>query len=172
MRTIKNYEDCYHFDDNLNIVNSKTMNVKRPSLSSCKYLVVDMYKNGKRKTELLHRLIATTFIDNPMNYSDVNHIDGDKLNNSIENLEWRNRSQNIQHSYDFLGRKEKMNWKSGSANGKSKKVVMIDNLGNKVKTFDCIMDIERELGISNSSVCQCLKGKYKTAGGYKWEYAK
>ena len=55
---------------------------------------------GKKKNYLAHRLVALHFISNKNNYSIVNHIDGNKLNNVVENLEWTNYSKNRQHSYD------------------------------------------------------------------------
>lgn len=171
MRTIKGYEGYYHFDDKMNIVNTKTGFIKRPCVSSCNYLVIDLFRDGIRKTLLVHRLIAENFIENPMGFPEVNHKDGNRLNNSLSNLEWCNRSYNIKHSYDNLFRKQKMNWKKGKENHASKKVFATDKSGVVVYKFDCIMDAERELGIRNNSIVSCLKGHYKTAGGLIWHYA-
>ena len=62
------------------------------------YNNIDLYNNGKRKTHKVHRLVAETLIPNPHNYHEVNHIDEDKTNNNIDNLEWCNRQQNNEHS--------------------------------------------------------------------------
>ena len=64
-----------------------------------------------------------------------------------------------------------MNWKQGKDNANSKAVYAINKNGDIVFSFDCIMDAERKTGILNSSIVACLKGRYKTAGGYIWIYA-
>lgn len=65
------------------------------------YQQVDLRVDCKRKQHKVHRLVATAFCPNPEGYEEVNHIDGDKYNNHFTNLEWCNRSQNIQHAYDL-----------------------------------------------------------------------
>ena len=74
-----------------------------PSINSTGYYVVSLRKNGTQKTEKVHRLIAKTFIQNQQNKSDVNHIDGNRLNNNILNLEWATKSENHLHKYKVLG---------------------------------------------------------------------
>lgn len=64
------------------------------------YKTVSLYKDGSSKKFLIHRLIATTFIENPFNFSEVNHKDGNRLNNSVSNLEWVNSSQNKKHAWE------------------------------------------------------------------------
>lgn len=64
------------------------------------YLVCSLSKNTKRKSILLHRIIAMTFIPNPNNLPEVNHKDGNKNNNHVDNLEWCARQENIDHSWD------------------------------------------------------------------------
>lgn len=68
-------------------------------IDRCGYHEVLLSENGKTTNYLAHRLIAKTFIDNPNNFGYINHKDGHKLNNSIENLEWCTKSQNTQHSF-------------------------------------------------------------------------
>lgn len=63
------------------------------------YLVCSLSKNTKRKSILLHRLIALTFIPNTLNLPEVNHKDGNKFNNHVDNLEWCTRQENIDHSW-------------------------------------------------------------------------
>lgn len=74
-----------------------------PSINSTGYYVVSLRKNGVQKTEKVHRLVAKTFLVNTQNKTDVNHIDGNKLNNCIENLEWCTKSENHIHKYKVLG---------------------------------------------------------------------
>ncbi len=64
------------------------------------YMAVKLRKDGKRKQHYVHRLVALAYLDNPENLSDVNHKDGDKSNNSVSNLEWVNRSENLKHAFD------------------------------------------------------------------------
>jgi hypothetical protein len=71
-----------------------------PSKSTNNYLEVRLHKVGKSKTFLVHRLVALSFLDNPNNYPIINHKDGNKLNYTLENLEWTTYQQNTQHAYD------------------------------------------------------------------------
>ena len=70
-----------------------------PCLHTGGYLILGLYKDGKRRNHYLHVLVAQAFIPNPDNKLQINHIDGDKTNNHVENLEWTTRKENIQHSW-------------------------------------------------------------------------
>lgn len=72
----------------------------RPYLNNKGYLCINLYKNSKVHKFQIHRLIATFFIPNPLGLDEVNHIDGNPLNNAIANLEWCTHKQNIQHAWD------------------------------------------------------------------------
>ena len=72
----------------------------KPSIVYNGYLRVCLAKDGVHKMHRVHRLVAETFLENIKCYEDVNHIDGDKLNNNIDNLEWCSRKQNIMHSWE------------------------------------------------------------------------
>lgn len=69
------------------------------------YLIVSLTKNGKAKMHSVHRILAETFIPNPQLKAQVNHIDGNKLNNSLDNLEWATQKENFRHYMDVLGYK-------------------------------------------------------------------
>ena len=73
------------------------------------YLACTFWMNNKAKCVKVHRLVAETFIPNPNNLPEINHIDGDKLNNLASNLEWCTRSQNVKHSFD-IGLKTPHRW--------------------------------------------------------------
>lgn len=77
------------------------------NISKYRYLTL-LLPSGKRKTYYLHRLVADAFINNPNNYTTVNHIDGDKSNASIENLEWCSLKQNTIHAIKILGKHKKL----------------------------------------------------------------
>lgn len=104
-------------------------------------------KNGKRKDEFVHRLVALVFIENPNNYPQVNHKDENKKNNKVDNLEWCNSRYNNIYS-----------------KGKAVRCIELD------KVFDCSQTAMRELRIDGSDIRKCCKGQKKTAGGYHWEY--
>lgn len=75
--------------------------ILKPGLIGNGYPSVDLrYLNKKRKIQKIHRLVALAFISNPEKKGDVNHKDGNKCNNHVENLEWMTRKENIQHAWD------------------------------------------------------------------------
>ena len=128
------------------------------------YKVVALTKDGKQKLYKVHRLVATVFVENPMNKPQVNHIDGNKHNNNAENLEWVTASENTKHAFNSgLSRPQK-----GKENRRSLPVEKLDLDGNVLDTYDGIREAERDTGIPHSNITNCCKGIYKTAGGYKW----
>jgi hypothetical protein len=73
--------------------------IKKPSDNGRGYLYVAKIIDGKAKHFYVHRLVAATFLPNPNNYQEINHIDGNKKNNNVSNLEWCSRSDNLRHAY-------------------------------------------------------------------------
>ena len=153
-------------------------NVLKPSLNkSCGYLTVGLSSGGFTKTFLLHRLVAEAFIPNPSSKKEINHIDGNKHNNHISNLEWNTRLENMRHAKEHnllkfkVGECHYMYHRYGQKHPNAKKIVQSDLNDNIVKIWECGADIERELGIPKSNICICCKGGRKKAGGYKWRFA-
>ena len=116
-RSIKDYEGYYEVS-NKGRVRSK-YRILKPQLQANGYYSVRLSKNNIVQMKRVHRLVAETFIANPCNRNQVNHIDGNKLNNNVENLEWVTPSENTQHSYDnnlqkkpvgVLNSQAKLNW--------------------------------------------------------------
>ncbi len=124
------------------------------------YLHIFLYKNGVKKQFLLHRLICEAFIENINNYKEVNHIDGNKSNNNINNLEWCTRKENVHH---FL-LSNKLN------NTIAKKVSQFDLLGNKLNSYKSIREASRQSNIDAHNIIYCCRGQKKTAGNYIWQY--
>ena len=135
------------------------------------YPFVHLCKNNiTSKVIYIHRLVATHFINNPQNLKCVNHINGIKTDNRVENLEWCTQKYNIQQS--FKNGQQKPTWinKTGKLNPLSKKVNQYD-LNNKfIRTWDCMRDVERELNIYAINVSKCCRNVIKSAGGYKWRF--
>ena len=125
-------------------------------------------KNGykrvtiNKKTHTIHRLVAIAFIQNIDNKPCVNHIDGDKLNNHVNNLEWCTHSENLKHaiSNNLL-----------SLNPVTKKVIQFDKSNNIINTFNSMKEASYKTNINRGSISAVCRGRYKTAGGYIWKYA-
>lgn len=143
------------------------------------YLFVRLSKGNNKKQVKVHQLVGKYFVDNPENKPIFNHIEPvniDYCNNYYANLEPATYSENILYAYN-IGRKPKKNQFKNMIGVKSpfsKKVNQYDLNGNKVKEWDSMMDIERELGYNHSMISRaCRKEKrLKTYKGFVWEYKK
>jgi hypothetical protein len=131
-------------------------------------IIMDNYKvndNGYirvyiyNKTYALHRLVALAFIENTENKEQVNHIDGNKLNNSVENLEWVTNKENQIHKF-----------KIGLGNNFTRKITQYDLEMNKIKDFNSIAEASKELNIGKSNIQGVLKNSRKTSGGFIFKY--
>jgi len=99
---IKGYEGVYKISTHGNVrsfTSHKNGEQLKPASDKFIYKWVNLSKNGEHKKHLIHRLVASAFIENKHGFEQVNHIDGNKLNNHVENLEWCTKSQNMKHAF-------------------------------------------------------------------------
>ena len=144
------------------------LNYSRP------YPMVCLSKKDIKKTYLVHRLVADTFIPNPKNEKTVNHKNGIKSDNRVENLEWCSYSDNIKHAFRQLGRRPTSHW-TGVKEGKSpfaKKVQQISPNGELIVIHESMTTAARVTNTHLSCISQAINGKIKTAGGFLWRYDK
>lgn len=133
------------------------------------YTSVTLCYNGKHIHKQIHRLVAEAFLSNPENKPQVNHKNGIRDDNCVENLEFVTRSENIRHSFDVLHRKPTWLGKTGKEYPNSKIVLQIKD--NKViAEFYGTKDAYRKTHISYGSISECCNGKRNHAGGFNWEY--
>jgi hypothetical protein len=98
MLPIKGFENYLITKDGM-LFSKKNNKYMCKNIKNTGYLQVNLYKNGKFKTKLIHRLVAETYINNPNNFKQVNHINGIKDDNRVENLEWVTAKQNTIHAW-------------------------------------------------------------------------
>lgn len=129
------------------------------------YMVVSLTDaDHKRKTCLVHRLVATAFVPGYFDGADVNHKDENPTNNTPDNLEWCDRQYNINYG---TGK-----WRRHKFNARQVQQLTMD--GKPVATFPTIAEAARKTGIDASNIQCCLKGKrgQYQAGGYRWKHIK
>ena len=129
------------------------------------YLQVQLCKDGKVKKYLVHRLVATAFLENPQNLPVINHKNEIKSDNRVSNLEFCSYSYN--NTYN--GRAKKVGKKT--AEKLSKPVIGINKISGLIIEFPSTREASRQLDIHNGNICDCCNGRKKSAGGYIWFYA-
>lgn len=140
--------------------------VLKPQANNSGYLFVMLHKSGKYKHCYLHRLVAEAFILNPNRFPTVNHIDGNKENNKVTNLEWASYSANNKHAYNCgLTHSNKNNPHM------SKKVQAYSKNGKLLYEFPSMREAERRLNLANGTVHMAIKKGWQY-DGLVWKLAK
>ena len=163
-KRIENYDDYYisNFGDIIKD-NYKSRKKKNGEMKNCLpylknngYLQITLYQRESKKSckEYIHRLVAKTFIPNPNNHKCINHINGIKTDNRVENLEWCSYKQNMAHAFE-TGLCCK---RFGIENKNSKKYVELDNEYNYIRTFIGSREENKRLGYTRDTIERCARG--------------
>ena len=145
MEPIKGFED-YGITSCGRVYSFKRNKFLKPNMNTHGYFKVVLSKHNKTYTKSIHRLVAEAYIPNPENLETVDHIDGNKEHNYVNNLQWLTRKDNCVKS-----------------NGQ--KIICMET----GEIFDSIMDAERKTKIDNRRICEVVNKKRNSAGGYTWK---
>lgn len=159
-KDVKDYEELYQVSNLGRVKRVTSGRILKGSKQTPGYLRVDLYKNGSKSKKLIHRLVAEAFIPNSENKSQVNHIDENKTNNMVSNLEWMTAKENLNH---------------GTRNKRSSKTKSIPIIATNLKTgkskeFYGSNECARQLNLNQGNITKVLKGRYKQTGGYTFQY--
>lgn len=169
---IKGYEGKYQVSNlgrvkSLNYNKSGKEHILKYGMNTQGYLNVCLCKNKLGKTFAVHRLVAEAFIENPDNLPQVNHIDEDKHNNCVYNLEWCNSKYN--NNYGTHIQRGLLTRIVRNRKTAPKKIDQYSLDGKFIKTWNSGTDIAKN-GFTKSSIWKCCNGQIKTSQSYIWKY--
>lgn len=160
-RPVKGYEDYYLVSSDGDIINKTTGHVLQGEVKRMGYRGVVLSYGEEYKHVLVHRVVAEAFCSKPDGANEVNHINGNKLDNRADNLEWVTRAENLRHAYET----------GLMPNNAVPRAVIATNMDTGEKmTFPSIYKAARFFNISQGNICMCCKGERPYANGYFWEY--
>lgn len=159
------YSKKYHYRQNKDCHLIKL----NPILANHGYFTVGLWKNKTPTIVCIHRLVAEAFIPNPDNKPCVNHIDGNKQNNCVSNLEWNTYSENNFHAFKCGLKKPTWLGKKGKDNPNSKIVLQIKD-GKIIAEFYGAHEAQRKTGIDYRWISRCCYNEYLSSKGYHWKF--
>lgn len=167
-KDIKGYEGLYQISNKGNVKGRKGF-ILKPLPRKHGYLAVYLYKDGcPRRHISVHRLVADAFLENPEGKTEVNHIDENKQNNDVTNLEWVTHKENMTKGTV----QERIN-KSRINGAKSVPILQFTKGGELVAEYPSLAEAHRQTGFAQANICRCAQGSsnYSHAYGYIWRYA-
>lgn len=176
---IVGFEDLYKVSNHGRIKKCQTVHGKRIYIERIlstpkkinRYHGVLLTKNGVHTTTLIHRIVAMAFIPNTSNKPQVNHINGIKHDNRVDNLEWATSSENIKHSFDTGLRIGTCTGKFGKNHGASKPVKRITMDGEIIATYENQREASEKTGICLTAITACCLGiNIKNKDGNTWRF--
>lgn len=157
---IEGLKGMYGIDRNGDIFSVRKMGLLKRCHHSLGYQQVYLtYFYGGGRWFKLHRLVALQFIPNPLGLTDINHLNGIKTDNRVENLQWCSHSDNVKHSYRVLGRVHDSSYLG--------KMIRCITTG---KVYQSAVLAAKDLGVSTPNITACVKGRIKSTKGYSFEY--
>ena len=159
---IEGYEGLYQISNKGRVKSlyKGSERILKPRLNSSGYYFITLCNDSVSKQFQLHRLVAQAFIPNLYNKPQVNHLDENKLNNCVNNLEWVTAKENN----NYGTRNERITGRPFIP------ILQYSKDGEFIKEWPSALEVKRVLGIHNTSIIQCCKGKYKSSGGFVWKY--
>lgn len=130
------------------------------------YCWVDLWKDGKMKMYTVHDLVARTWVPNPLNLPQINHIDEDKTNNNAANLEWCD----CKYNQNYGTRNARISKSRINHPSVSKPCLQFTLDGWFIAEYPSTFEAQRVTGVINTGIAKCCCGKQKTSGGYVWKY--
>ena len=166
-----NGHEEYAVDTN-GVVYGKNGRPLKYSVNHNGYCIINFYENGKRTGAAVHTIVASQFLEKGSQELVVNHIDGNKKNNSIENLEWVTASENMKHSVSVLGQRK------GTNNSFAKKTIAYDKRGNVMLEFDTLKNAAEYISVSKDcslntalvGISRAISGDRKSYKGFMWSH--
>jgi len=138
----------------------------KPYINNMGYAVLSLYANHKQKTYHVHELVAETFLVKVDGKNYIDHINGIKTDNRIDNLRWCTPKENANFELSIINRKRAMRKACGVS------VNQYDLSGNYIATYATLTDAQTITGIAYQNIRACCIGRYKTAGNYIWKFNK
>ena len=169
-----NFEELYEVSNLGRVRNKKTKRIKKDYLGNCGYKTVALSKEGKHYIKTIHKLVIDSFIGTDDKTLTVNHIDHNKYNNNLDNLEYMSLKENIKEAWEnglYSDRVEKQKEIMKGNKIGSRQVYQYDLNNNLIKKWDSIIDACNYYGWhKNGHISDCCRGKRKKSHGYIWKY--
>lgn len=160
VKSVPGYEGLYSVSDDGRVFSHVSNRELKPKTDRYGYKVVTLFKDGKSHHITVHRIVAKTFIPNPLSKRCVNHINEIKTDNRVENLEWVTVKENDNHGTRNIR----------MSNSKCKKPVIHTLPDGTFEYFKGVKDASRQTGKSHSSIAAWCQGRFKSDESNNWRY--